>query len=72
MTANSNRPDPYTIFADLPTESEFAEAYAWLYGATLKAGRAAYYDCKEAGNPDYIRCVVESFRRNAKRSFADD
>lgn len=40
MTANNNRPAPYTIFADLPTEKEFA----WLYGATYSAGRA---DCEE-------------------------
>ena len=68
----NNRPDPHTIFADLPTEREFAEAYAWLYDATLKAGRAAYYDCKAAGNTGYIVSVVESFRRNASKAFYND
>lgn len=63
-----HEPDPYTMFSDLPTEQEFAEAYAWRYNVPASSGRQAYADCLAVGNTGYIVCMVDAFRHRRKES----
>ena len=45
---------------DKITQKEFCEASRWLWGTSLKKGRELY----KLADPEYIRQVVNAYRKN--------